>query len=103
MSLNFSDKRQETRRSLKMPIAFFSNKKGNDMASFAFGWTQDVCSQGICVQSRPGHIPGIDSLITLSVTSEAHDQITNYGAPVEIDGQVVWNDFKKQCFGVKFV
>lgn len=103
MSINYTNHRKELRRPLKMPVAFFLKEEGNDMADYSFGWTRDVSPHGVCVQSRPNCIPGIDCLVTLSVAYDMHDQISSSDIFLQMKGQVVWNNIENQSFGIKFL
>ena len=86
-----------------MPVAFFLKEKNDGMSDYFLGWTKDVSSDGTCIYAKSSHIPMVDTLLTLLVTSEVQDRPSNSDISVQIKGQVVWNDNEKQSFGVRFI
>ena len=103
MPLNNTEERQQTRRSHRIPIAFFLNERKGDMTDYSFGWTKDVSPGGVCIHAKPNHIPTIDIRLTLLVASETQNRVINSDISVQIKGQVVWNDRENQNFGVRFI
>jgi len=103
MSRNHTEQRQHSRRILKMPIAFLLEETSRDLPNYFFGWTKDVSSYGVCICAKPNHIPIVESRLTLQVTSEAQNRLSNSNISVQIQGKVVWNDCVNQNFGVQFI
>ncbi len=102
MPLDYIEKRQHTRRPLKVSVAFFVSNKTLDTEHYSLGWTVDVSMHGTCIQTTPHYIPSINNLLMLQPIPEIKNEFLDSDIPVQIKGQVVWVNSKNQNFGVKF-
>ncbi|MCP3874356.1 MAG: hypothetical protein GY699_14530 [Desulfobacteraceae bacterium] len=86
-----------------MPISFFSNKTKGDITDYSFGHTLDVSSCGICISARPNNIPDVSTMMTLLAIPEDQGRQSQSRISVTMQGKVMWNNIKKQNFGVWFI
>lgn len=85
-----------------MPVTFFLRDKKEGMSDYFFGCTKDVGTCGVCVYTRPNHIPKKDSLVTLMLAPETKSRFAHTDTPLEIKGQVAWSSRDQQTFGIRF-
>jgi hypothetical protein len=103
MPLIYTEKRHQTRRSLKMPVTFFLKEKKGSISDYFFGWTKDISSQGTCISAKLNSIPDISILLTLLVAPEKQNRFSDSDILVPIRGKVAWNNINTQNFGVRFI
>ena len=101
MPSKFIEQRQQSRRPLKTPVAFYAN--GNwDLKKYAIGQTLDVSTQGACVKTGRAHMPEIHSPLVLMLIPGSGASFSSPETSVQIRGKVVWVDPEAKQFGICF-
>lgn len=101
--MSTSEQRSHIRRELKLPVIFCKLEQEVASAGVSTGEISDVSGGGLCVQAKHSldHTAG-DKLL-LYIIPEEQESEAGSGSPVEIRGEVVWQNFGEQSFGLRYL